>query len=208
MLTDSELVVLMHDQEVLKAVLKLKTDFLTSEMDFMHMSDDDFVSLVLLTPSIGMALANNSISLYEELILNRKARKLSRGSYFLKVDPISPAVKYLIENFEVWEDRFYDLIKIMLHTTIKDSPVIYDALTNKDSSTGDLGKDILNAPYIFIKFMAFLFVEDVDDLLNTQGIEEVELDKLRFIGEKLSINNVPVFQKFCEAFDIRAHKRR
>ena len=29
MITDSELVVLMQDQEVLKAVLKLKTDFLT-----------------------------------------------------------------------------------------------------------------------------------------------------------------------------------
>ncbi len=208
MLTDSELIVLMHDQEVLKAVLKLKTDFLTSEMDFMHMSDDDFVSLVLLTPSIGLALANNSISLYEELILNRKARKLSRGSYFLKVDPISPALKYLIENFEVWEERFYNLIKVMLHATLKDSSVISAALTNKDSSTGDLGKDLLNAPYIFVKFMGFLFVEDVDDLLNKQGIEQSELDKLRYIGEKLGIDNVPVFQKYCEAFEIREHKRR
>jgi len=208
MLTDSELVVLMQDQEVLKSVLKLKTDFLTSEMDFMHMSDDDFVSLVLLTPSIGLALANNSISLYEELILNRKARKLSRGSYFLQVDPISPAVKYLIANFEIWEERFYHLIKVMLHSTIKDSKVMSEAITNPDSSTGDLGKDILNTPYIFVKFMGFLFAEDVDDLLNTQGIEEAELHKLKYIGEKLNIAHVPVFQKYCDGFELRAHKRR
>ena len=208
MITDSELVVLMEDQEVLKSVLKLKTDFLTSEMDFIHMGDDDFVSLVLLTPSIGIALANDSISLYEELMLNRKARKLSRGSYFLKIDPISPAVTYLIENFEVWEDRFYDLIRLMLHATLKESPVISDALFNKDAGTGSLGRDILNAPYIFVKFLGFLFVEDVDDLLNTRGIEEAELDKVKYIGGKLNIANAPVFQKFCESFELRALKRR
>ena len=208
MITDSELVVLMQDQEVLKAVLKLKTDFLTSEMDFMHMSDDDFVSLVLLTPSIGIALANDSISLYEELVLNRKARTLSRGSYFLKIDPISPAVKYLIANFEHWEESFYELIKVMLHATLKESPVISEALFNKDSSTGNVGKDILNAPYIFVKFLGFLFVEDVDDLLNTKGIEQSELDKIQFIGKKLGIADAPVFQKFCESFEMRGHKRR
>jgi hypothetical protein len=208
MITDSELIVLMQDQEVLKAVLNLKTDFLTSEMDFMHMSDDDFVSLVLLTPSIGVALANGSISLYEELMLNRKARKLSRGSYFLKTDPISPAVKHLIANFETWEESFYGLVKMMVHSTLKGSPVISDSLFNKDSSTGDFGKDILNAPYIFVKFLGFLFVEDVDDLLTTQGVEEAELEKIKFIGEKLGIANAPVFQSFCESFEVRAHKRR
>ncbi|UZR94805.1 hypothetical protein [Chondrinema litorale] len=208
MITDSELVVLMEDQEVLKAVLKLKTDFLTSEMDFIHIGDDDFVSLVLLTPSIGIALSNNSISLYEELMLNRKARKLSRGSYFLKIDPISPAVNYLISNFEVWEDRFYDLIKLMLHTTLKDSPVISQAFFNKDARTGKLGRDILNAPYIFVKFLGFLFVEDVEDLLNKRGIEQAELKKVKYIGEKLGIAEAPVFQDFVESFELRELKRR
>ena len=45
MLTDSEIVTLMQDDEVLQATLELKKEFLKAEAQFLDIGDDDFVSL-------------------------------------------------------------------------------------------------------------------------------------------------------------------
>jgi len=203
MLTESELVTIMEDQDVLDATMDLKAAFIGAETDFLNISDDDFISLVLLAPSVGVALANGSISLFEELSLNKKARKLSRGSYFLKKDPIVQALQFLVKNFEKWEDKFYNLIKMAMFSTFKKNQIILDTLRNPQASTGDLSRDMLNAPYIFVKFITFLFMEEEDDLLNQRSISQIEYQKILEIGQKLEIDNVPAFQLFCKTFMIR-----
>ena len=159
MITDSEFVPLMNDKEVLNATMNLKREFLTSEMDFIELGDDDFVALVFLAPTVGIALANGTISLYEQLILNNKARKLSRGSYFLKRDPLLKGLRFLIENFDSWEDKFYSLVKVVMHSSLKRNSLVYKTLKSEDSLSGDLRIDMLNAPYVFIKFLSFIFLD-------------------------------------------------
>ena len=203
MLTDSEIVTLMQDERVLEATLELKREFLKAEAQFLDIGDDDFVSLMLMAPSIGVALANGSISLFEELSLNKKARFLSRGSYFLKKDPIVHGMKYLIKNFDKWEMTCYEFVRVVMHSTLTKNKTIYDTLCNPETSTGDLSQDILNAPYIFVKFISFLFLEEEDDMLNTRSISQVEFDKVKSIGAKLGIGDIPVFQLFCNTFDLR-----
>lgn len=203
MLTERELVTIMEDQEVLDATMALKTNFISTESEFLDISDDDFISLVLLAPSVGVALANGSISLYEELSLNKKARRLSRGSYFLKKDPIVRALQFLIKNFDKWEDQFYSLIKMAMFSTFKKNQVILQTLRNPEASTGDLGRDMLNAPYIFVKFITFLFMEEEEDVMQQRSISQVEYDKVIEIGKKLTIDEVPAFQLFCRTFIIR-----
>lgn len=203
MLTDSEIVTLMQDETVLESTIELKKQFLKAEAQFLDIGDDDFVSLMLMAPSIGVALANNSISLFEELSLNKKARFLSRGSYFLKKDPIVHGMKYLIKNFDRWEDTCYDFVKTVMHSTLDKNEVIYKTLGDPKSSTGDLSRDILNAPYIFVKFISFLFLEEEDDMLNTRSISKVEHQKVKEIGDKIGIGHIPVFQLFCDTFELR-----
>lgn len=203
MLTDSEIVTLMQDKKVLEATLQLKKDFLRTEATFLDIGDDDFVSLMLMAPSIGVALANGSISLFEELSLNKKARFLSRGSYFLKKDPIVHGMKYLIKNFDTWEARCYDFVKLVMNSTINKNPIIKQAMANPDSTTGDFSQDILNAPYIFVKFLSFLFLEEEDDLLNTRRISTIEYDKVKAIGDSIGIGDIPLFQLFCTTFEVR-----
>lgn len=203
MLTESELATLMEDQEVLDAVLHLKKDFTDAESKFTDLSDDDFISLVLLAPSVGVALANGSISLFEELSLNKKARSLSRKSYFLKRDPLAHALKYLIQNFEKWEERFYELICMTMFSTLRKNEVLWHAFRNPNSSTGDMGKDILNAPYIFVKLITFLFLEEENDMINQRSISKVEYDKILDIGKRLELSEVPAFLTFIEGFDVR-----
>lgn len=206
MITGSELITLVRDVEFFSAMQSLKKDFLKVDPTFMDLSDDDFISIILITPSIGIALANGSVSHYEEITLKRKARKLSRRSFFQKNDPLAPALKYLSYNFSEWENRFYELIKLTMHSSLKANNVILETLKNPDSLSGDLKKDILNAPFIFVKFISFLFMEEDDDLLNEKAITEVELLKIKEIGKALEIDNVPIFNAFCESFNSRTGK--
>ncbi|MBB6461560.1 hypothetical protein [Flammeovirga kamogawensis] len=203
MITGSELITLVRDNDFFNEMTKLKKDFLKIDPNFMDLSDDDFISIILISPSIGITLANGSVSHYEEITLRRKARKLSRRSFFQKNDPLAPALKYLSYNFTEWEHRFYELIKITMHSSLKANNVILETLKNPESLTGDLKRDILNAPFIFVKFISFLFMEEDDDLLNERSITEVELDKIKEIGSVLEIDNVPVFQVFCNSFMVR-----
>lgn len=203
MLTESELVTLMEDQDVLDSVLALKKDFTESESKFTDLSHDDFISLVLLAPSVGVALANGSISLFEELSLNKKARSLSRKSYFLKRDPLAHALKYLIQHFDKWEDRFYELIRITMFSTLRKNEVLWVAFRDPNSSTGDLGMDIMNAPYIFVKLITFLFLEEENDMVTRRSISQVEFDKIVDIGKRLGLAEVPAFNTFIQGFDVR-----
>ncbi|MFT6962963.1 MAG: hypothetical protein ACJAWV_002697 [Flammeovirgaceae bacterium] len=203
MLTDSEIVTLMQDNEVLNASLELKKEFLRAEAQFLDIGDDDFVSLMLLAPSVGIALANGSISLFEELSLNKKARFLSRGSYFLKKDPIVHGLKYLVKHFDQWEERCYAFVKAVMLSTLNKNKFVYAALTNPESTTGDLSQDILNAPYILVKFISFMFLEEEDDLLNASMISEVELKKVQEIGEKLGLGEMPLFKLFYDSFELK-----
>jgi len=203
MLTDSEIVTLMQNQSVLQATLELKKDFLRAEAEFLDIGDDDFVSLMLMAPSIGVALANGSISLFEELSLNKKARFLSRGSYFLKKDPIVHGMKFLIKNFTTWEVRCYEFVRLVMNSTLSNNPFIEKVLRNPESTTGDFSKDILNAPYILVKFLSFLFLEEEDDLLNTRRISQIEFEKVKDIGEQVGLGDMPLFHLFCATFEVR-----
>lgn len=203
MLTDGELTTLMEDQEVLDAIMTLKSQFIKSESQFLEMTDDDFISLVLLAPSVGVALANGTISLFEELTLNKKARKLSRSSYFLRKDPIVHALQFLVKNFSKWENDFYKLIKLVLFSTFKDCPKFLEAVRNPENTTHDLAKDVLNTPYILVKIISFLFTEEEEDLLNQRSISKIEYNKILEIGQKLDLDKLPIFQMFSKSFVIR-----
>lgn len=203
MISDSELMILMQDQEVLTATMNLKRDFMRHEPDFLDISDDDFVSLVLLAPSVGVALANNSISLFEELVLQHKARKLSRGSYFWKKDPIVKALDYLIKNFDMWEEKFYLHLKLLVFSSIKKNDVVFQTLSNPEALTGNFQVDILNVPFILVKFMSFLFLSEEDDLMNERIISSVEYEKVKAIGKSLGVGEFPIFKEFCETFEVK-----
>ena len=88
MLTTNEISIILEDTEVLESVQKLKKDFRNKEAPYLDISDHDFLSLIIMMPSISITLSTGSISLLEEMALNKKARIISQGGHYLKKDPV------------------------------------------------------------------------------------------------------------------------
>ena len=194
MLNQKELDILLKEPQTTKNLEILRVEFAKKSPQSQAISDEDFISLVLLAPSLGIALAHGSISLFEELSLNKKVRSLSNKSKLLKNDSLFYALRFLKNNFSDWEDNFYQIIKLILYSSLKKNNLIWDTFQQKNASTNNLQIDVLNAPYIFVKIMTFLFLEDGETFVSKRSIAQTEYEKIVEIGEKLELNK---YCRFC-----------
>ena len=202
MFTEYEIETMMEYPEVQSAALALKKEFLKAEAPYLEIGDEDFFSLIVMTPTIGIAMADGSISLWEEMALNKKARKLSKGGYFMKKDPVVYAMKYLIKNYNNWSDRFFEVLKITIQTSCKpDDSDLTPFSPDQQVDYRAFKKAVLQSPYILIRFIASFFLENDEDIINSnQKIGKTEYQRLLSIGEKLELDKIPVFQMFCQTF--------
>ena len=201
MFTEYEIESMMDYQEVKDAALALKKEFLKEEAPYLEISDEDFFSLVVMAPTIGIAMADGNISFFEEMGLNKKARKLSKGGYFMKKDPVVYAMKYLIKNYYNWSDKFFEVLKITIQTTVNLEKTSKAFDPSGDVDYGAYKKAVLEAPYLLIRFISSFFLENDEDVINSDHkIGKTEYQRLILIGEKLELDKIPVFQMFCHTF--------
>ena len=203
MFTEYEVETILEHQEILDAVIELKKDFIRNEAPYLEISDHDFCSLVLMSPIVGIALANGSVSLFEELALNKKARKLSKGGYFMKKDPVVYAMKFLISKYDAWEEKFFTVLKLTMSKTFDKSSLMHQFDPNMQVVASVYKKEVLATPYILIRFISSFFLEQDEDIINSRSIAKVEYDCLLEMGKKLELEQVPVFHMFCHTFDVR-----
>ena len=114
MFTENEIDALVSDQKIGDITEAMKIAFIEDCAPYLEITNHDFMSLAILTPTIGVALSNGSVSLIEEMTLNKKARKLSKGGYWMKKDQVIIAMGYLIENFDEWADKYLDYLKVIM----------------------------------------------------------------------------------------------
>jgi len=203
MFTEFEIETMVENEKILLATAELKKDFLKNEAPYLEISDHDFLSLVMMAPTVGIALANGSVSLFEELALNKKARKLSKGGYFMKKDPVVYGLKFLIKKYDAWEDKFFSLIKTIMHELLDFSILSKDFDSNKEVSYQEYKLAILQTPYIFIRFLSSFFLEDDEDIISSRTMVKVDFERLLDIGEKLGLSEIHVFYMFCKTFQVK-----
>lgn len=203
MFTEYEIETLIESDQVKEATASLKKEFIKNEAPYLEISDADFFSLIMLAPTVGVALANGSVSLFEEMALNKKARKLSKGGYFLKKDPVVFALKYLIKKYDDWEDRFFDVIKIAMAASFDVKSLERDFDHDAEVLFEDYKREVLKTPYIFIRFMASFFMEEDEDIINNTTMSKTDHQRLVEIGEKLGLKNIPIFQYFQRHINIK-----
>ncbi len=203
MFTEYEIATMIEDTEILHATQELKKDFIRKEAPYLEINDHDFFSLVMLAPTVGMALANGSISLFEELALNKKARKLSKGGYFLKKDPVVYAMKFLMDKYDAWEEKFFEVLKTSMTRSFDKASLEREINGNEKINENAYKREVLSTPYILIRFIASFFLEQDEDIINARSIAKKEFNRLIVIGEKLELNKIPVFDMFCKTFNVR-----
>ena len=202
MFTEYEIETMCEIPAVQEATMALKKDFLKTEAPYLEITEHDFFSLVMMAPTVGIAMADGTISLFEEIALNKKARKLSKGGYFMKKDPVVYAMKFLIKNYYNWSDKFFSVLKVAMDNACDLSNVSQ----RKIDTTGkvdykEFKKEVLNSPYILIRFIASFFLENDEDIINSDHkIGKEEYQRMTLIGEKLGLDQLVVFQMFCQTF--------
>lgn len=198
MFTEAEIAVIIDNQEIDKIVDSLRKDFLEKTAPYFEISNHDFLSLILLSPVVGKAMANNNISFKEEMSLQKKARKLSKGGFFLSKDPVADCMKFLIKHFKDWEDKFYESIKRIFH-------VLFEENTLKKANDTDVPYKIrvMDAPYILIRFISSLFLEREEDILNPGRLRKIEWEKIKTIGDKTGLSEISLFNEFIGSFEVK-----
>lgn len=204
MLTANEIAIILEDVEVLESVQNLKNDFRKEEAPYLDISDHDFLSLIIMMPSISITLSSGDISLLEEMALNKKARTISKGGHYLKKDPVVYAMSFLINNASKWEDRFFETIKLAMEKSFDKSLIGAESIDLSKVSDREFKKRLMNAPYMFIRFLHSFFWDDThEDLSDKRRISKIEFKKVLEIGEKLDLSKTIIFRKFLDTFDVK-----
>lgn len=203
MLSELEIEAIIKDEELRNNVYQLKKEFLKSEAPYMEISDEDFLGLIFLTPSIKIALADGSVSFFEERQLQRKARSVSKGRFWLKKDPVTVAMNFLIKNYIKWEDRFFDVLKDILARTFQQNELLRAMLRTGDVSSQSLHKDLINTPALFTRMFASFFVNKDEELIKSKNISELQFRAIEETGIKLGFQDLPLYQKFMATYTIK-----
>ncbi|MCP4459873.1 MAG: hypothetical protein GY816_17900 [Cytophagales bacterium] len=204
MFTEYEIDTMMEIREIQQATFELKKYFIKSEAPYLELNDHDFFSLVMMAPTIGIAKADGKVTLFEELALNKKARKLSKGGYFMKKDPVVYGMKFMIDKYEDWEDNFCEILNKAMHMTFDMKTLEITEVPLEAVTYEDYKRQVLKSPYILIRFIASFFLEHDEDIINKKRtIGQSEYRSMLKIGEKLGLNKLKVFQMFCKTFDVK-----
>ncbi|WMN11109.1 hypothetical protein QYS49_37230 [Marivirga salinae] len=198
MFTEAEIAVIIENQEIEKITEALRKDFLEKTAPYFEISNHDFLSLILLSPVVGKAMANNNISFKEEMSLQKKARKLSKGGFFLSKDPVADCMKFLIKKFDQWEDEFYGTINKIFHILFEK-----ETIDKANDTTKSYQIRVMEAPYILVRFISSMFLEREEDILNPGKIRNIEFDKIKSIGMKTGLSELTIFNEFLEAFEVK-----
>lgn len=204
MLTANEISIILEDNDVLESVQRLKNAFRNEEAPHLDISDHDFLSLIIMMPSISITLSTGGISLLEEMALNKKARTISKGGHYLKKDPVVYAMSFLVKNAVKWEDPFFETIKMAMEKSFDKSLIDGEDLDASRVSEREFKKRLMNAPYMFIRFLHSFFWDDThEDLSDKRRISKVEFKKVQEIGDKLELSKTIIFRKFLDTFDVK-----
>jgi hypothetical protein len=204
MFTENEVHALLNFPGVSDEITELKEKFVEEEAEYLQLEEHDFLSLILLTPSIGIALANGSVSLFEEMALNKKARKLSKGGYWMKQDPVVFAMENLITSYDTWAPVFYDYIKKLIGKTVHADEEWNRTYEVKEGDEANQCLEVLKSSFIIVRFLTSFFMNDEEeDIIAERKISKVEFERVCQISESIGIDQMPIYKIYKSKLDVK-----
>jgi hypothetical protein len=196
MFTEKEVQYFVLDPEVAQKTTLLMGQFKEEVAPFLSLSVHDFLSLILIFPQISLALADGNLSFWEEVKLQRKARKASKGGFFLSKDPVADSVKYIVKSHQKWEDRFCEHIRFVFERFVGSEDLRF---LNDPSLTYE--QKLMKSPYILTRYTSAMFFDRDEDVLNPTSVKAAELEKIKVIGTKTGLSAYAFFTEFVERFN-------
>ena len=203
MFTEYEVQTFLTIPEIAHRSDELRKEFIREEAHFLEISNHDFLSLILMTPVIGIANANNNISLFEEISLNKMARKMSKGGYFMSQDPVAKAMQFLIKDFDKWEPVFLNTIKEFMRYTFDFSCINTTIQSDEEIDFDVFPREIMVVPYILVRCLSSFFLQGEVEIVEHHSILKVEYEKIISIGKALEIDHLNIFKAFLTTFNVR-----
>ena len=201
MFTENEVGQLLEIPDVRVVVERLHKTFKEEEREFREISLHDFLSGMLMAPSVALSRVDGTTSLFEELSLNKKARRFSKGGYFLGQDPVVRMVIHLQSRFQCWEARFFEGIKIICKAVIPEiSAGEHSKLTDPDRS---IFLTVMKSSYILIRFIETFFLPEGEEITNKRCISILEYQKILTIGDQLQLSEIGSFRNFIKTFEVK-----
>ena len=124
----------------------------------------------------------------------------------MKKDPVVYAMKFLLKKYDIWSDKFFHVLNVAMHTSFDMASMEKESFDHdKEVTTEDYRREVLDTPYILIRFIASFFLENDEEIISTnRHIGRNEYLQMLKIGEQIGIDKLPIFQMFCKTFDQKA----
>jgi hypothetical protein len=199
MLTEKEVAQLLDIPEVKVIVEPLHLSFIEEEQPINNISLNDFFSGLLLTPSVALAQVDGTTSLFEELSLNKKARRFSKGGFLLHHDPVIKMINHLQTSFKHWEQRFLEALNKILGVVVPEISNVSRAATDTRVSF----HTFMHASYILIRLLETFFLPEGEEITNKRRVSNLEYQKISSIAENLQLSSIVFFQNFIKTFEVK-----
>jgi len=201
MLTENEVGKLLDISDVYNIVADLHQTFTEAEQSLKNISNHDFLSGMLMLPSVALARVDGTTSLFEELSLNKKARRFSKGGFFLQQDPVVKMVNLLQTSFGQWETKFFEGLSKILKVVVPE--ITGGSITDEHKQGNDIFLSVMNSSYILIKLLETFFLPEGEEITNKRRISELEHKAIVTIGDQLQLSNIPSFKSFIKTFEVK-----
>ena len=152
----------------------------------------DFLGLILMTPAVAIAMADEELSFFELRYLGKRAREYSKGWHFLFKDPVANGLRILAGNLARWEKPFMETVNLVLET-IREERFLINELNQTAQSAGGLSSAINNRLFLINSVLftppgAFFIAWILGPIrAGRTAISNVEQDKIIDIANQLGI---------------------
>ena len=98
-----------------------------------------------------------------------------------------------------------DYLKHLMNTVLDLKTVEYQDVPDEEITAEAFRKEILKAPYGFVRFLSSYFCSEDVDIINAESrnINRVEFEKVEDLGQKLELDRFPIFRHFCSTYNVR-----
>ncbi|GJM30439.1 MAG: hypothetical protein DHS20C17_30740 [Cyclobacteriaceae bacterium] len=199
MLTENEVAQLLEIPEVKNVVQQLHHSFILEEPNLKSISVHDFFSGLLLSPSVALAQVDGTTSLFEELSLNKKARRFSKGGFLLQHDPVVKMIIHLQSSFTIWEQRFLTALHKIVSVVVPE--ISHDSTTPNGNGASD--NSFMHSSYILVRLLETFFLPVGEEITNKRRVSNLEYQKISSIAEVLQLSSVGSFKNFIRTFEVK-----